>query len=406
VRKAIKTIGAAAVLAPIASEFRVKRAARPITDRWRDVEVEPRGTTALGVSFRPRQVEDLGLDGPRTFEMLLSYPIDVVRLGAYWDRIEREPGACDHSELDWQVDAAEQAGKNVIICVGAVKTFGYPEFFVPSHHLPVPLPEGALVEPSTHPDLLAAAQAEVARVADRYRNRASVIAWQVEHEAVDPLGIEHSWRLSTSFVQAEVDAVRDADATRPIMMNGFLPTSVAVRAQQWWRTRDQGDSLSVARNLADMVGIDFYPRHALVGTGRWSAYLDGSRKPWQQRTRRQLFDWAGAHAERSLLVAEGQGEPWEAVTTPPNPDGRAMYSCLPEHLIDNYNQCLRWCHQVPAGSTRDDGGTHREPSHQQGLQAYLFWGAEYWVLRQHHNDASYLDAFARVLNESAPGAPR
>ena len=55
----------------------------------------------------------------------------------------------------------------------------------------------------------------------------------------------------------EVEAVRAADPTRPIMMNGFLPTSLAVQAQQWWRTRDQGDSLAVAQRLADMVGIDF-----------------------------------------------------------------------------------------------------------------------------------------------------
>ena len=42
------------------------------------------------------------------------------------------------------------AGKQIILCVGAVKTFGYPEFFVPAHHLPKPLREGALVEPADH----------------------------------------------------------------------------------------------------------------------------------------------------------------------------------------------------------------------------------------------------------------
>ena len=52
------------------------------------------------------------------------------------------------------------------------------------------------------------------------------------------------------------------------MMNGFLPTSLPVRLSQWWQTRDQGDSLAVAQRLADMVGIDYYPRHALI---RWAA---------------------------------------------------------------------------------------------------------------------------------------
>ena len=153
--------------------------------------------------------------------------------------------------------------------------------------------------------------------------------------------MEHSWRLSEAFVRREVAAVRAADPGRPVMMNGFLPTSTPVRLQQWWRTRDQGDSLSVAQRLADIVGIDFYPRHALASAGPLTVYLDGSRARWQQRRRERLLEWAAA-AGRRLMIAEGQAEPWEAVTTPPSPAGRAMYSCRPEDLIRNYSQGMRW----------------------------------------------------------------
>jgi Beta-galactosidase len=379
----IAALGAAAasVLAlPIASEVRVTRAMRPLTDRWQHVPVAPRRTTLLGISFRPPQVEALGLDARTTLRTLLAYPFQLVRLGAYWKRIEPEPGRFRPDELDWQVDVAERAGKQIILCVGAVKTFGYPEFFVPAHHLRQPLQEGTLVDPATHASLLAAATAFVRRIVERYRDRKAIVAWQIEHEAVDPLGMEHSWRLAAAFVQEEVAAVREADPTRPIMMNGFLPTSVPVRLQQWWRTRDQGDSLSVAQRLADIVGVDFYPRHALVnlGGGR-TLYLDGSRNPWQQRRRKQLFAWAHTHGRR-LMISEGQAEPWEAVATPPNPHGREMYSCMPEQVIVNYNQCMSWARP----------GDFR-------LYAYLFWGAEYWVLREQSGDARYMRAFARVL---------
>jgi len=47
-------------------------------------------------------------------------------------------------------------------------------------------------------------------------------------------------------------------------MNGFLPTSVPVALQQRWRTRDQGDSLEAAQRLADIVGVDYYPRYGLL----------------------------------------------------------------------------------------------------------------------------------------------
>ena len=179
-------------------------------------------------------------------------------------------------ELDRQIDAAEQAGKQIIVCVGAVKTFGYPEFFVPAHHLPEPLPRGQPGR-ARRPTGAAGRRAPLSspRVVERYRDREAIVAWQVEHEAVDPLGMEHSWRLSRRFVRAEVDAVRAADPTRPVMMNGFLPTSLPVRAQQWWRTRDQGDSLAVAAAPGRHRRHRLLPRHALARPGRrpctWTA---------------------------------------------------------------------------------------------------------------------------------------
>jgi hypothetical protein len=373
---------AAALLLPVLTELRLKRAARPLTDRWREMPVEPRGAAQIGISFRPLQAAALGLDPEAALRALLAYPFQLVRLGAYWNRLEPEPGSFQPEELDRQLDAAERAGKQVIMCVGPVKAFGYPEFFVPPHHLDRPLREGALVGPDEHRRLLDAGIAFVTRVVERYRDRDAITAWQVEHEAVDPLGMEHSWRLSEAFVRAEVEAVRAADPGRPVMMNGFLPTSTPVRVQQWWRTRDQGDSLSVAQRLADIVGIDFYPRHALAAAGPLTLYLDGSRARWQQRRRERLLEWA-AQDGRRLMIAEVQAEPWEAVTTPPSPAGRAMYSCRPEDLIGNYSQCMRWGNQN--GFVMD---------------GYLFWGAEYWLLRERQGDPRYLRAFARVLESS------
>jgi len=370
-------VGAAGALAGVASQVRVARAARPLTDRWQQVPVEPRDQARLGISFRPLQAQALGLEPMATLSELLSYDFELIRLGAYWNRIETGPGRFDTAELDRQVDAAERAGKQIILCVGPVKTFGYPEFFVPGHQLPQPLREGAVVEPAAYPALVEAGAAFAARLVERYRDRQAIVAWQVEHDAVDPLGMEHSWRLSAALVRREVEAVRAADPTRPVLMNGFLPTSGPVRLQQWWRTRDQGDSLVVAQQLADIVGIDFYPRHAVVaGAGR-TVYLAGRISALDRR--RALVREAAAGQPR-LMIIEGQAEPWEAVTTPPSPPRRAMYSCLPEHVIENYGQCMRW-------NTR----------HDRVLEAYLFWGAEYWMLRQQQGDPRYLQAFARIL---------
>jgi hypothetical protein len=367
----------------VLTELRVRQAAVRLTGRWQQVPVQPRGTTQLGISFRPLQAEALGLEPGAALRALLAYPFQILRVAAYWDRLEPAPGRLDTVELDRVLDAAEQAGKQIILGVGAVKNFGYPEFFVPAHHLDRPLPEGTLVTPRSQARLLQAATEFLTAVVRRQAGRDAIIAWQVEHEATDPLGLEHSWRLSEAFVRAEVEAVRAADpAGRPVLMNGFLPTSTPVALQQHWRTRDQGDSLAVAQRLADIVGLDCYPRHALASAGPLSLYLDGGRTRRRQRQHRRLLDRAAA-AGRRLIIAEGQAEPWEAVTTPPNPAGRVMYSCRPEDLITTYSRLLRqaseWRHV---------------------LDSYLFWGAEYWLARDRQGDPSYLRAFARVLDES------
>jgi hypothetical protein len=372
-------LGAAGLALPLALELRLRRPERPLTDAWRRVPIARRGSTRLGISFRPPQVEALGLDVRDTLETLLAYPFPLLRLGAYWNRIEPRPDAFEPGALDAQLDLAEQAGKEVVLSVGALKTFSYPELYVPPHHLDAPLEEGTLITPASHSALLVAAMRFAARIVQRYRDRRSVVAWQLEHEAVDPLGAEHSWRLASAFVEEELDAVRTADPTRPVLLNGFLPTSAAVGVTQWWRTRDQGDSLSVAGRLGDIVGIDYYPRHALAGLGGRTLYLDGGRLPWVRRRRRRLVASARASGQE-VIVAEGQAEPWETITTAPDPAGRAMYSCRPEDVIGNYNDCLDWGRDV--------------------LSAYLFWGAEYWVRRARSGDPSYLGAFARVLAES------
>ncbi|HEV2216470.1 MAG TPA: hypothetical protein VGV88_02750 [Candidatus Dormibacteraeota bacterium] len=351
--------------------MRLAKPLQPVDASWKHLPIKPRGTTKLGFSLRPRQIESFGLNVQETLEALLALPFELVRLPAYWNQIEARAGGFDTSDLERQLAAAERAGKQVILAIGAVKNFGYPEFYVPPHQLAQPLPEGSVVRPSTHADLLAGATRFIHRVVERFRDRSTIVAWQLEHESVDPLGVEHSWRLGADFVERELDALRGADPTRPVMMSGFLPTSSVVRLSQWWQTRDQGDSLAVARRLADIVGIDYYPRHALFRLGPRTVYLDGSGTIDDLR-----------QGNKRLMVSEGQAEPWEAVTVPPNPGGRAMFSCGPAAVIRNYNAAMEW-------------SSWTEP-----LEAYLFWGADYWVLRDRSGDSTYLHAVKRILTGS------
>jgi hypothetical protein len=383
----LRSLGTAALVAaglvatPVMLESRIARSEQDLDSSWQNLPVRRRGPTLLGISFRPIQAEAFHIDPRAALKELLAFPFEMIRLGAYWNRIEPRFGVFDTGELDWQLEAAERAGKQVVLSVGAVKNFGYPEFFVPDHALGQPLVEGSLVRPSTDGPLLAAATRFIRHVVERYRDRNSVVAWQLEHEAVDPLGMEHSWRLATDFVLGELAALRELDSHRPVMMNGFLPTSSVVIVSQGWRTRGQGDSLSVAARSAEIVGVDYYPRHALLALGSRSIYMNGARLPWQRALIGRFLADLRRKGKR-VMVSEGQAEPWEAVTLPPNPGKRVMFSCTPADLIQNYSETMAW-------SAPDDP-----------LYAYLFWGAEYWLLRRDSGDRSYLDAFVRVLQEA------
>ena len=210
-------------------EFRFKPPTLPIDDAWQRVPIAPRHSTALGISFRTPQVAAFGLEGRARAVAAPYVSLSNDPTGRVLEPHRTCTGQFDTDELDCQVDAAERAGKQIVLSVGALKTFGYPEFFVPRHRLVQPLPEHTLIRPAAFPDLLGAATEFLARIVERYgrprgrrRNRSHMkrsTRWAWSTRGV----------CAADFVKAEVRAVRDCDPSRPIMMNGFLP-GVVTRA--------------------------------------------------------------------------------------------------------------------------------------------------------------------------------
>src|ERR1700693_3198801 len=102
-RRTLRTValgvGAASLLTvPFALELRLKQATQPLTDAWQHMPIEPRRSTMLGISFRSPQVAALRLDLRTTLPTLLTYPFQIIRLGAYWNLIERAPGTFNTDE--------------------------------------------------------------------------------------------------------------------------------------------------------------------------------------------------------------------------------------------------------------------------------------------------------------------
>ena len=87
---------------------------------------------AIGTSFSQVQAERYGSDWRRNYIAILEeIGFKHVRVAAYWDRIERNPGEYDFSELDWMIEQAKQHDAKLTVVVGQ-KVLRVPECYYPS----------------------------------------------------------------------------------------------------------------------------------------------------------------------------------------------------------------------------------------------------------------------------------
>src|SRR5579862_2789696 len=71
----------------------------------------------VGFTFSERQAGYLNVSWQQAFSAAMDLQPHTVRLGAYWDSIERTPGQYDFSNLDWMLDNTP-AQSSVVLTVG------------------------------------------------------------------------------------------------------------------------------------------------------------------------------------------------------------------------------------------------------------------------------------------------
>ena len=247
-------------------------------------------------------------------------------------------------ELDWQIDAAESAGKQIILCLGPLKTFGYPEFFAPAAPF-----EAAL--PGAHADQAVRLPGPPGR-----RDRLS-------HPPGGALpGARKYHRLAAR-----------ARSRGPAGRGAFVAAGRRLcRSQKRGPLRDGGPGPAAAderlsANLLACAPLAMVETPAIkairwrspsgwpIGSGsmitratRWCAWgprpstWTAAGAAWQRRRRQAASARYGAQrrAAKRLLVTEGQAEPWETATTPPSPQARACTVVCQNTSITNYNAWL------------------------------------------------------------------
>ncbi len=292
----------------------------------------------IGTTFSHRQSRYLKLKNS-VFQDLLDLGFGSIRLGCYWDEIEKKKGKYDFSEIVSLLDQCEERGQNVIVTLG-MKAPRWPEFYFPSW-LSDKTPSAA------HPYVIPLMYKSL-EVLKKY---SCITHWQVENEPLDPSGPQ-GMSVPFEMLSEEVAIVREKD-TRPIVVN------------LWGNELKKRKHLLTVKNIADVIGLDIYYKVPVFGP-IYRGPLDSDA------TIKRMSTQAG----KPVFITELQAEPWERTVLKVK-SGKTP-SMNEEILRDNVRR---------ARSMKPD--------------AIYLWGSEYWFWRSQTGDASLLHTVQELIANTA-----
>lgn len=310
--------------------------------------------TRVGTTFSPWEAERRGLDYEEAYERLLDSPLQVIRLGSFWSEVETH----GWGRLDWLVQRALEADKQIVIAVG-VKSPRWPEFWAPARLRLADAPAWSKLDQSV-PSLRSEALSFITEVVLRYRDQPHLVAWQVENEPLDPAGRD-MWSLSDELLAAEVELVRLLD-DRPLALTFYLPLAMECDLQYLGDCPMSlagffpvsGDRLLDLLEGGDVLGVDVYTS---IGGAQAGEDWQPEVAHWQQRAR---------EAGVELWVTEAQAEPWPTASS----GERNVQIVTAQRSLELYEQLAAM-----------------------GIETILLWGSEHWLSQIQLDDTSWEERF-------------
>lgn len=295
----------------------------------------------FGVTFSQSEAEYLGLDWQKTYlDMLDNLKVQHLRLLAYWNQIEKEPGKFDFSNLDWQIKEARKRNAKIILVIGR-RLPHWPECHTPDW-------AAALPEKEQQEKILKMLE----KVVEHYKKQSHIIMWQVDNEPlVNWFG--HCPKADKNLIKKEITLVKSLDF-RPILITDSGELS------SWWS----------ASRLGDYFGTTMYRIVWNKYFGYWNyKYLF---PPAFYRLKARLV---GLYPP-GVIISELQAEPWlrESIDKISLEEQRRSMNVKKFKEITDFAQRTGFS------------------------QSYL-WGVEYWYwLKEKKNDASLYEEARELWN--------
>lgn len=282
-----------------------------------------------GVTFSQKYASELELDWKKVYlEILDDLEVKNIRLVAHWDLVETEQNKFDFSDLDWQMDKANQYNAKIIFAIGR-RVPRWPECHDPEW-----------LSKLSQDEQKEAQLSYTESIVEKFKNHPALQMWQVENEYFLELFGECP-PPDKEFYKKEINLVKLTDFNHPIMVtdSGEFGT--------WVRTRD----------LSEYLGTSVYR----VVYNPWTGYVDYG---WfiPSSFYRIKAGIIGKPIDK-IIVTEFQAEPW-----------------APGNLKD-----VSFKEQDKSMSIKRFK-TNIEVSKELGFERVYFWGVEwwYWMKTQGH----------------------
>lgn len=297
----------------------------------------------IGASFSHRHLKNMGLDPLKAIVEFKKLNLKWIRVGIYWDEVEKIKAKFDFSNTDSLLTFCEKNSLQVVLTIG-MKAPRWPEYYLPSWVKPK-IPRFGKIKDSQ--EVAKNVKLFIEKTINHYKNHQSIKIWQIENEPLDNSG-EKWWKIDFDLLASEVQLVKKLDKNRKTLIN------------LWGNELTKRKVYKKAVQIADIVGFDLYAKHPipyLKWFNRYIGPMDSDKKI--QNVVNEIND-----QEKEFWITELQAEPWEPnelTTKSENP---------PSFMPNQFEKNLKW-------------GKNFNP------KVILLWGFEYWYWRKTLGDLRY-----------------
>jgi hypothetical protein len=244
---------------------------------WLAQKPAPESVT-YGMSFNTPYARELGLDWRNTYDAILDeLGVRHLRLAAHWPMVEPKRGEYNFTELDYQIERAEEVGASVILAVGR-RLPRWPECHVPEWTNAIEREERQ-----------AAQLKYMEAVINRYKDSPAITLWQVENEPfLAAFAFEHCGELDVPFLDREIALVRELDPTRQILLTD------SGNLGRWTEAYSRGD----------VFGTSVYVHFWNPELGQFRTVLP----PAAYRVKENVMELL--HGDKPTYLIELSAEPW------------------------------------------------------------------------------------------------